>query len=167
MTVEKRKFFCVVLIKPRIQMPTNTNGYIVPVAEAGSRRLPLTTSQLYTSLGNYAVPLASSIMPAADAARLFVGVLTCTLTAGASSTLALPTAAEIIAAWPGARVGDCVDLIVYNSELLALELTLAAQAASGVTVNGVAVIVGKSCGFVRLVVTSVTAGAESVQVFIN
>lgn len=148
-------------------MPTNTNGYIVPVAEAGAKRLPLTTAQLYTTLGNYAVPLASSTMPAADAARIFVGVLTCTLTAGVSSALALPTAAEIVAAWPGARVGDCVDLIVYNSEVLAKELTIAAQVASGVTVNGVAVIVGKACSLLRFVITSVTAGAESVSVFMN
>lgn len=74
-------------------------------------------------------------------------------------TLTLPTAALLVAALPGAKVGDAVDLSIENSSAGANSITLAAG--SGGTLRGGATVAQNKSALVRILVTNVTASSEA------
>lgn len=74
-------------------------------------------------------------------------------------TLTLPTAALLVAAMVGAKVGDAIDLSVENTSGGANAITLAAG--SGGTLRGGTSVAQNKSALIRIVLTNVTAAAEA------
>ena len=88
--------------------------------------------------------------------------------AGAGRTDTLPTAALLVAAIPGAQVGDTVELLVVNGSDAAETLTLAAGAGGAFDANQTAasrVVPQNASKLVRIRLTNVTAAAEAYVVY--
>ena len=74
-------------------------------------------------------------------------------------TLTLPTAALLVAAMKGAKVGDAVTLSIENTSGGANAITLAAGA--GGTLRGGTSVAQNKAALIRIVLTNVTAAAEA------
>lgn len=74
-------------------------------------------------------------------------------------TLTLPTAANLVAAMKGAKVGDSVTLSVENTSGGANAITLAAG--SGGTLRGGTSVAQNKAALIRIVLTNVTASSEA------
>ena len=83
-----------------------------------------------------------------------------TITPSAARALTTDTAANIVAALPGAQVGGWFDFTIVCEAAYAATLT----AGSGVTVTGVAAANNNSASF-RVVLTNVTGGTEAVTIY--
>jgi predicted RecA/RadA family phage recombinase len=87
---------------------------------------------------------------------------------GAARTDTLPTAALLVAAIPGAKVGDTVDVLIVNGADAAETLTLAAGAGGAFDANQTAasrVIPQLASKLVRVRLTNVTASSEAYVVY--
>ncbi len=88
--------------------------------------------------------------------------------AGASRTDTLDTAANIVAAVPGAKVGDVLELLVINGSDAAETITLAAGTGGAFDANQTAAsrVVGQNTSkLVRIRLTNVTAASEAYVVY--
>jgi predicted RecA/RadA family phage recombinase len=88
--------------------------------------------------------------------------------AGAGRTDTLPTAALLVAAVPGAKVGDMLKLYVVNGSDAAENLTLGAGAGGAFDVNQTAaarVVIQNTSKLVHIRLTNVTAAAEAYVVY--
>ena len=77
-------------------------------------------------------------------------------------TLTLPTAANMVAGVPGAKVGDAFECSVENTAAGANPITLAA---GGATLRGGTSIAQNKCALLRIVLTDVTSGSEAYTVY--
>jgi predicted RecA/RadA family phage recombinase len=83
---------------------------------------------------------------------------------GAGRTYTLPTAALLVAAIPGVKVGDVVDCLLVNGSDAAETITVAAGAGGGFDANQTAssrVIPQNTSKLLRIRLTNVTAAAEA------
>lgn len=78
---------------------------------------------------------------------------------GGAITLTLPSAALLVAAMAGAKVGDAVDLSIENTSGGANAIALAAG--SGGTLRGGTSVAQSKSALIRIVLTNVTAAAEA------
>jgi len=78
---------------------------------------------------------------------------------GGAITLTLPTAANLVAAMKGAKVGDAITLSIENTSGGANAITLAAGA--GGTLRGGTSVAQNKSAIIRIVLTNVTAAAEA------
>jgi predicted RecA/RadA family phage recombinase len=88
--------------------------------------------------------------------------------AGASRTDTLPTAALLVAAIPGAKVGDVVDVLIVNGADAAETITIAAGTGGSFDANQTAasrLIAQNSSKLVRIRLTNVTASSEAYVVY--
>ena len=102
--------------------------------------------------------LTSGATVTLTAAQVLSGLISDTISAPSAATL--PTPASIVTAIPGAKVGTSFDLVIRNSALSAIAITLTANGSS--TISGTATIAQNNAKTFRAVVTGVTPGAESV-----
>ena len=88
--------------------------------------------------------------------------------AGAGRTDTLPTAALLVAALPGVRVGDVISCTIVNGSDAAEAITLAAGAGGGFDANQTAAsrVIGQNTSkTIRIRFTNVTAAAEAYVVY--
>lgn len=118
-----------------------------------------------------ALPAAASIATAGNetytAAQLIGGTIVRDC-AGGGRTDTLPTAALLVAAIPGAKVGDVVDTLIVNGSDAAEAITLAAGANGAFDANqtaGSRVIGQNTSKRIRVRLTNVTAAAEAYVVY--
>jgi hypothetical protein len=78
-------------------------------------------------------------------------------------TLTTPTAAAIVAAMKGAKVGDSFECVIENTSGGANAITLAAGA--GVTLRGGTAVAQNKAAILKGVLTNVTAAAEAVTLY--
>lgn len=93
------------------------------------------------------------------AAQILKGVIDAVPTSAATFTL--PTAALLVAAIPGCRVGTTVDFIITNNSAGANTITVAASTGTVIAVDGTVTVAQNVCRMFRIVVTSVTALSEA------
>ena len=164
----------------------NTNKRADNVPSAGFRRIgvaaadaanPSSTGQVRLDwrigpIQGEAGPAAASLATAGaetyTAAQILGGIIVRDC-AGASRTDTLPTAALLVAAIPGAKVGDVVQCLVVNgSDPITEVITLAAGTGGGFDANQTAVsriVGGGASKVVRIRLTNVTAAAEAYVVY--
>lgn len=82
---------------------------------------------------------------------------------GGARTDTLPTAAQIVAAIPGADVGQTLDVLVRNTTGSAVSITIAAGA--GGTTKGTMTIAQLNLKFLRIRLTNVTPGSEAYDLY--
>ncbi len=104
----------------------------------------------------------NAVTTSITAAQLVDGIATIT-TAGGAVTCTLPTAALIVAAVPGAAVGDVVKCLFVAHSHAANAVTLAT--ASGLTLLSDPLIGPESSRLVYFRLTNVTASSEAVSVY--
>lgn len=118
-----------------------------------------------------AAPAAASIATAGaetyTAAQILGGVIVRD-PAGASRTDTLPTAALLVAAVPGARVGDIIRCLIVNGADAIETITLAAGAGGAFDANQTAAsrVIGQNASkLVHIRLTNVTAASEAYVVY--
>jgi hypothetical protein len=118
-----------------------------------------------------ALPAAASIATAGaetyTAAQLLGGTIVRDC-AGAGRTDTLPTAALLVAAMPGAKVGDIIDTLIVNGSDAAEAITLAAGTGGAFDANqtaGSRVIGQNTSKRIRVRLTNVTASSEAYVVY--
>lgn len=87
-----------------------------------------------------------------------------TQTPAANSTLTLPSASLILAAFPQARVGSTLSLSVINLAAATFTTTIASDAGSSMV--GTAVIAPLTSGRIRIRFTSVTSGSATYVAYV-
>lgn len=117
------------------------------------------------------LPAAASLATAGNetltAAQLLGGTIVRD-PAGAGRTDTLPTAALLVAAIPGAKVGDIIDTLIVNGADAAETITLAAGTGGAFDANQTAasrVIPQNSSKRIRVRLTNVTAASEAYVVY--
>jgi predicted RecA/RadA family phage recombinase len=164
----------------------NTNKRADNVPTAGFRRIgvaiadaanPSSTGKV--RLDYMAGPLQGDQLPAAASKNTAGGV---TLTAaevlggivvadpnGAGRTYTLPTAALLVAAMPGAKVGDIVRCLIVNGADAAEVITVAAGSGGAFDANQTAAsqVIGQNASkLVHIRLTNVTASSEAYVVYV-
>lgn len=118
-------------------------------------------------LDDDAAPAAASYSTAGNITFTAADILGRTIvraTNGASRTDVLPTAALLVAALPGVRVGDVVDCLIVNGATAAETITLTAGAGGAFDANqpaGARVIPQNGSKTLRIRFTNVTAASEA------
>jgi hypothetical protein len=110
-----------------------------------------------------AATLATAGVEAYTAAQLLGGLIVRD-TAGAPRADTMPTAAALVAAIPGAVVGDTLELIIHNNSGAANAITVTPPDAA-VTVVGTATVDQNAVKRILVRLTNVTAAAEAYTVY--
>lgn len=147
-------------------------GYATAAAanpsSTGSVRLEGAAAQFSTNAGPAAASIATAGNETYTAAQILGGIIVRN-TAGAARTDTLPTAALLVAALPGAAIGDIVRCLVVNGGAGGVEvITLAAGAGGAFDANQLAasrVVPINTSKLVHIRLTNVTAAAEAYVVY--
>lgn len=135
---------------------------------SGYVRLNGTASLVGAEAGPAAASIATAGAGTYTAAHILNGIIVRDCT-GASRTDTLPTAAALVAALPGAKVGDIVKcLIVNGSDPVTEIITLQEGSGGGWDANQTAVsrtILGTCSKLVHIRLTNVTASSEAYVVY--
>lgn len=155
-------------------VPTAGFRYIGICVEAAAN--PSSTGKVL--LGAFSGPIQGDALPAA-ATNATAGAVTLTAAeilggivvvdcAGAGRTYTLPTAALLVAAIPGAQVGDVVRCLIVNGSDAAESITLAAGSGGGFDTNQTSasrIIAQNVSKVVHIRLTNVTAASEAYVVY--
>ena len=146
-------------------------GYAVAAAANPSSTGKVRVGYVPTILGESSSPAAASYNTAGPQTYTAADILGRTIVRdpnGAARTDVLPTAALLVAAIPGVRVGDTIDCLIVNGADAAETITLSAGTGGGFDANQTAasrVIAQNASKLVRIRFTNVTASSEAYVVY--
>jgi predicted RecA/RadA family phage recombinase len=146
-------------------------GYAVAAAANPSSTGKVRVGWSATVLGEGSSPAPASYATAGPQTYTAADILGRTIVRdpnGASRTDVLPTAALLVAALPGVRIGDTVDCLIINGADAAETITLNAGSGGGFDANQTAAsrLIGQNASkVVRIRFTNVTAASEAYVVY--